>query len=74
MRRKLLYRRFYSSQEGMSLLEVMIALAILLIASVGIMTMGTVAIATTENQGHLAARTARIRPGQNGTAHQPCVP
>jgi len=58
MRRKLLYRRFYSSQEGMSLLEVMIALAILLIASVGIMTMGTVAIATTENQGHLAARTA----------------
>jgi hypothetical protein len=42
----------------MSLLEVMIALAILLIASVGIMTMGTVAIATTENQGHLAARTA----------------
>jgi type II secretory pathway pseudopilin PulG len=42
----------------MSLLEVTIALAILLIASVGIMTMGTVAIATTENQGHLAARTA----------------
>jgi Tfp pilus assembly protein PilV len=42
----------------MSLLEVMIALGILLIASVGIMTMGTVAVSTTENQGHLAARTA----------------
>ena len=58
MRRKLQYRRFHPLQAGMSLLEVTIALAILLIASVGIMTMGTVAIATTENQGHLAARTA----------------
>jgi prepilin-type N-terminal cleavage/methylation domain-containing protein len=58
MGRKLLYRRFHPSQAGMSLLEVMIALTILLIASVGIMTMGTVAVATTENQGHLAARTA----------------
>jgi hypothetical protein len=42
----------------MSLLEVTIALAILLIASAGIMTLGTVAMSTTENQGHLAARTA----------------
>ena len=58
MGRKSGYRKFRSSQAGMSLLEVTIALAILLIASVGIMTMGTVAIATTENQGHLAARTA----------------
>jgi prepilin-type N-terminal cleavage/methylation domain-containing protein len=46
-----------SSQAGMSLLEVTIALAILLIASVGIITMASVAMSTTENQGHLAART-----------------
>jgi prepilin-type N-terminal cleavage/methylation domain-containing protein len=58
MNRKLLNRPLQSSRAGMSLLEVMIALAILLIASIGIMTMGTVAIATTENQGHLAARTS----------------
>jgi prepilin-type N-terminal cleavage/methylation domain-containing protein len=46
-----------SSQKGMSLLETMVALALLLIVSAGIMTMGTVAMSTTENQGHLAART-----------------
>jgi prepilin-type N-terminal cleavage/methylation domain-containing protein len=57
MYRKLQYRPFHPSQTGMSLLEVMIALAILLVASVGIMTMGTIAMSTTENQGHLAART-----------------
>ena len=58
MGRNLQYCKFQRPQAGMSLLEVTIALAILLIASIGIMTMGTVAIATTENQGHLAARTA----------------
>jgi prepilin-type N-terminal cleavage/methylation domain-containing protein len=59
MDRKPLYRPLHRpSQTGMSLLETMIALAILLIASVGIITMATVAISTTENQGHLAARTA----------------
>jgi len=42
----------------MSLLETMIALAILIVATVGIMGLGAVALATTENQGHLAARTA----------------
>jgi hypothetical protein len=36
----------------------MIALGLLLIAAAGIMTMATVAMTTTENQGHLAARTA----------------
>jgi hypothetical protein len=36
----------------------MIALAILLIASVGIIALGATAMSTTENQGHLAARTA----------------
>lgn len=46
------------SQAGMSLIETMIALSILLIVSVGILSMGTVAMSMTENQGHLAARTA----------------
>jgi prepilin-type N-terminal cleavage/methylation domain-containing protein len=46
------------SQSGMTLLETMIALAILLIASVGLLSMGMIAMATTENQGHLTARTA----------------
>ncbi len=42
----------------MSLLETVVALAILLISSVGIMTMATVAMTTTEDQGHLLARAA----------------
>lgn len=46
------------SQAGISLIETMIALALLLIAAAGIMTMATVAMSTTETQGHLAARTA----------------
>jgi hypothetical protein len=46
------------SQAGISLVETMIALCLLLIAAAGIMTMATVAMSTTENQGHLAARTA----------------
>ena len=47
-----------NSQAGVSLIETMIALALLLIAAAGIMTMATVAMSTTETQGHLAARTA----------------
>ena len=46
------------SQAGTSLLETMIALAILLVVTVGIMSLATVAMSTTENQGHLAARTS----------------
>lgn len=46
------------SEAGISLIETMIALALLLIAAAGIMTMATVAMSTTETQGHLAARTA----------------
>lgn len=45
------------SEAGMTLVETMIALAILLIVAAAIMSMGVVAIGTTENQGHLAART-----------------
>ena len=42
----------------MSLLETIVALAILLIVSIGIMTMATIAMTTTEDQGHLVARAA----------------
>src|SRR6266566_620168 len=44
-------------QSGMSLLEMMIALTILLIATVGLLSVGMTATSTTENRGHLAART-----------------
>jgi type II secretory pathway pseudopilin PulG len=43
---------------GFSLLEVVIALSILMVVSLGLLPLGLVAVATTENQGHLAARTA----------------
>ena len=46
------------SQSGMSLLETVIALGLLLTTSAGVMTMATVAMMTTEDQGHLAARAA----------------
>lgn len=51
-------KRQTDAQAGISLIETMIALALLLIAAAGIMTMATVAMSTTETQGHLAARTA----------------
>lgn len=44
------------SQLGMSLLETMIALTVLLIVTVGVMSMATIAVQTTENQGHLESR------------------
>src|SRR5882724_6221391 len=45
-------------ERGMSLIEMMVALGILLVVSVGILSMAMISITTTENQGHLAARTA----------------
>jgi hypothetical protein len=42
----------------MSLIETMIALAILLVLATGVMVLAAVALSTTETQGHLAARTA----------------
>lgn len=45
------------SQAGMTVLETMIALAILLTVAAGIMPMAVISVTTTENQGHLAART-----------------
>ena len=46
------------SQAGMSLVETMIALGLLLVVAAGVLSLGGIALATTENQGHLAARTA----------------
>lgn len=51
-------KRRRNSQAGISLIETMIALGLLLVAAAGIMTLATVAMSTTETQGHLAARTA----------------
>jgi prepilin-type N-terminal cleavage/methylation domain-containing protein len=52
------FRKAFDSQVGFSLIEMMIALAVLLIVAVGVMSLGALAMMTTENQGHLGARTA----------------
>jgi len=44
-------------ETGFSLIEVVIALCVLLIVAVGLLPLGVVATTTTENQGHLTART-----------------
>jgi hypothetical protein len=44
-------------EEGTTLIEVMIASAILVTLMAGLMSLAGLAISTTENQGHLAART-----------------
>ena len=46
----------HGSQLGMSLLETMIALTVLLIVTVGVMSVATIAVETKENQGHLQSR------------------
>src|SRR5438445_2682694 len=45
------------SQAGISLLECMIALAILVVVAGSVMGLATIATSTTETQGHLASRT-----------------
>ena len=47
----------YDNERGTSLIEVMVASALLMTLMAGLMSMAGVAISTTENQGHLAART-----------------
>jgi len=47
-----------SSERGTTLIETMIALTVLLIAMSGLMALAGMSARTTENQGHLAARTA----------------
>ena len=49
--------RVRRGQRGFTLIEVMIALGLLLVAAAGVMPLGLLAIKTTENQGHLLART-----------------
>jgi hypothetical protein len=46
-----------TGEHGTSLIEVMIASALLMTLMAGLMGMAGLAISTTENQGHLAART-----------------
>lgn len=46
------------SEAGMTLVETVVALAMLLAVTVGVMNVAAIAVKTTENQGHLAARTA----------------
>ena len=51
-------RRLATSEQGTTLIETTIATAILLVTLVGLMSIMSVAAALTENEGHLAARTA----------------
>ena len=44
-------------ETGVSLIETMIALLLLLIVAAGVLPLGLLAMNTTENQGHLVART-----------------
>ena len=46
------------SEAGMSLIETMVALAMLLVVATGVMGLAALAVGTTETQGHLSARTA----------------
>jgi len=47
-----------ASERGTTLIETMVALTVLLIAMSGLMTLAGMSARTTENNGHLAARTA----------------
>jgi hypothetical protein len=46
----------WAGEQGTSLIEVMIAAGLLMTLMAGLMAMSGLAISTTENQGHLAAR------------------
>jgi len=54
---KLRRDRRAGGERGTTLIEVMIASALLVTLMAGLMAMAGIAISTTENQGHLAART-----------------
>jgi len=45
-----------ASESGFSLLETMVALAIVFVAAAGLLPLGVIAFSTSENQGHLSAR------------------
>lgn len=44
------------SERGVSLLETVIALSILLVGSLGLLPLGIMAVSTTESEGHLVSR------------------
>jgi hypothetical protein len=44
------------AEQGMSLLETVIALSILLVGSLGLLPLGIMAVSTTESEGHLVSR------------------
>lgn len=46
------------SADGFSLLETMVGLSLLLVVAAGMLPLGVVAFATSENQGHLSSRAA----------------
>lgn len=45
------------SESGLSLVELVFAILVLMIAALGLLPLGAIATTTTENQGHLMART-----------------
>jgi hypothetical protein len=45
-----------ASERGLSLVEVVFAVMVVMIAALGLMPLGAIATKTTENQGHLMAR------------------
>jgi type II secretory pathway pseudopilin PulG len=49
--------RRFGGEDGTTLIEVVVASAILVTLMAGLMSLAGLAISTTENQGHLAART-----------------
>ena len=51
-------RKKHSSESGLTLLETTVALGLLLVVSAGLLGLAALAMTTTENEGHLLARTA----------------
>src|ERR1044071_3323736 len=45
------------SESGLSIIETIFALALVMIAALGLLPLGAIDTTTTENQGHLMART-----------------
>ncbi len=50
--------RKYRRQGGSTLIETMVATVLMFVAAAGIMALAATSLATSENQGHLAARTS----------------
>jgi prepilin-type N-terminal cleavage/methylation domain-containing protein len=46
------------NEKGFTLLETLVALALLLVVAAGVLPLGILAFSTSENQGHLASRAA----------------